>query len=77
MTKATWRGKGLFCSQFHVKYYHQRKSKQELKQSSNMEAGANAEAMEDARGWPAPHDLLSLLSYKMWDHHPRPFYINH
>jgi hypothetical protein len=46
MTKATQGGKGLFHSQFHKTVHHQRKSGQELKQGKNLEAGADAEAME-------------------------------
>ena len=52
-------GKGLFHSGFH----HQKQSGQELKQGGNLEAGADAEAMEGAAYWLAPHSLLSLLSY--------------
>jgi hypothetical protein len=36
---------------------------QELKQGRNLEAGMDAEAMEGAAYWLAPHGLLSLLSY--------------
>jgi hypothetical protein len=43
----------------------------ELRQSRNLEAGADAEAMEDAAYWLAPHGLLSLLSYRTQDHQPR------
>jgi hypothetical protein len=46
MTKATWGGKGLFSSHFHITVHHQRKSGQELKQDRNLEAGADAEALE-------------------------------
>jgi hypothetical protein len=45
--KASWRGKGL-GSNFHITVDHQRKPGQELKQGRNLEAGADAEAME---GW--------------------------
>jgi hypothetical protein len=40
--KVSWGGKGLFSLHFH----HERKSGQKLKQGRNLEAGADAEAME-------------------------------
>ncbi|XP_040593944.1 uncharacterized protein LOC101834311 isoform X8 [Mesocricetus auratus] len=40
---------------------HQRKSGQEVKQGRNLEAGADAEAMEGAACWLAPHGLLSCF----------------
>jgi hypothetical protein len=57
---ATWGTKGLFGLHFHFVYYysiiinviiydvvhHRRKSGQALKQGRNLEAGAEAEAME-------------------------------
>jgi hypothetical protein len=48
----------------------QKKSRQELKQGRNLETGANAEAMEGAAYWLAPHGLLSLLAYRNQDHQP-------
>jgi hypothetical protein len=45
MTKATWTGRALFGLHFHI-ILHQRKSGQELTQGRNLEAGADAEAME-------------------------------
>ena len=45
----------------------QRKSGQELKEGRNLEAGADAEAMEGA----AYIGLLSLLSYRTQGHQPR------
>ena len=50
---------------------HLRKPGQELKQSRNLEAGADAEAWRDAAHWLAPRGLLSLLSYRTQDHQPR------
>jgi hypothetical protein len=44
--------------------------KTELKQARNLEAGADAEAVEGAASWLAPHGLLSLLSYRTQDHQP-------
>ena len=44
------------------------KSGQELKQGWNLEAGADAEAMEGAAYWLAPHGLLNLLSCRTQDH---------
>jgi hypothetical protein len=46
-------------------------SNSELKQSRNLEAGADAEAMEGAAYCLTPHGLLSLLSYRTQDHQPR------
>lgn len=37
-------------------------SLQEVKRSRNLEAGASAEATEDAANWLSPQGLLSLLS---------------
>jgi hypothetical protein len=39
-------GKGLFSLHFHIALHHQRKSGLELTQDRNLEAGADAEAME-------------------------------
>jgi hypothetical protein len=44
---------------------------QELKQGSNLEAEAAAEAMEGYCLLLAPHGLLSLLSHRTQDHKPR------
>ena len=44
--EASWGGKGLFSLCFHIAVHHQRKSGQELTQGRNLEAGADAEAME-------------------------------
>ena len=46
MTKATWEGKGVFPLQFCVTVHHQKWVGQELKQGGNLEAGADAAAME-------------------------------
>ena len=69
--KAHWEGKGLLFLDFHITVHHQKKSEQELKQGSILEAGAHAEAMEDAAYWFACPGLLSLLSYRTQDHHLR------
>ena len=61
-TKATWGGKGLFGLHTHIIVHHQRKLGQELKQSRNLEAGADAEAMEGYCLLACPHGLISLLS---------------
>ena len=45
--EASWGGKGLFSLHFHTAVDHQRKSGLELTQGKNLEAGANAEAMEE------------------------------
>jgi hypothetical protein len=44
--KASWGGKGLFSLHFHIAVHHQRKSGQELTRGRDLEAGADAEAME-------------------------------
>ena len=44
--EANWGGKGLFSLHPHIAVYHQRKSGQELTQGKNLEAGADAEAIE-------------------------------
>ena len=71
MTKATWKGKGLhFCIVVH----HQRRSGQELRQGRNLEAGADAEAMEWGRlllNGLLPPGLLNLFSYRIQVHKPR------
>jgi hypothetical protein len=47
------------------------KSEQELQQGRNLEAWLDAESIEGAAEWLAPHGLLSLLSYRTQDHQPR------
>jgi hypothetical protein len=44
--EASCRGKGLFSLHFHIAIY-QRKTGQKLKQGRNLEAGADAETMEE------------------------------
>jgi hypothetical protein len=58
-SKLVWKG-----LPFHIAVHHQRKSGQELTQGRNLEAGADAEAMEGAAYLFALHGLLSLLSYR-------------
>lgn len=53
---SNWGGKGL-----HFHLHHPRKSVQEFKQGRNLEAGANAEAMERCCSLDCFHCLLSLL----------------
>ena len=60
--------KGLFGFHFHIAVHHQRSQDKDLRQGRNPEARADAEAMEDAAYWLAPHGLLSLLSYRTQDH---------
>jgi hypothetical protein len=69
--KASWRGKGLFSLHFLVAIHHQRKTGQEFTEGSNLEAGADAEAMEGAAYWLASPGLLNLLSYRTQDYQPR------
>jgi hypothetical protein len=45
MTKASWSGKDIFISNFHITVHHQRKSGQDFKHGRHLEAGADAEAM--------------------------------
>jgi hypothetical protein len=56
---------------FHIAVHHQRKSGLELSQARNLEAGADAEAMEGAAYWLASPASLSLLSYRTQDYQPR------
>jgi hypothetical protein len=44
--EASWGGKGLFSLHFRIAVHPQRKSGQELTLGRNLEAGADAEAME-------------------------------
>ena len=44
--EASWGGKGLYGLYFYIAVHHERKSGQELTQGKNLEAGADAEAME-------------------------------
>ena len=60
MTKETWGGEGLFGFHFHITVHRQRKSGQELKQGRNLEAGADAEAMEKGH----------LLACSFWQAQP-------
>ena len=45
--KNNWRVEGLMSLHFHMVVHHHRKPGLELTQESNLEAGADAEAMED------------------------------
>lgn len=47
MNKPTWGGKGLFSLHFHSTVDGQKEAGQKLKQGSNLEGGAGAEAMEE------------------------------
>jgi hypothetical protein len=69
--EASWGGKGLLSLYFHIAVHHQRKSGQELTQGRNLEAGVDAEAMEDAAYWIAFPGLLSLISYRTQDYQPK------
>jgi len=69
--EASWGGKGLFSLHFHIAAHHQRKSGQKLTEGRNLEAGADAEAIEGAAYWLASPGLLSLLSYRTQDYQPR------
>jgi hypothetical protein len=74
----------LFSFHFHIAVHHQRKSRQELTWGRNLEAGADAEAMEgccllDCFPWLAQHAFLRNpeLPAQGWHHtqwaaHPLP-----
>ena len=59
-TKATWRGKSLFC----LTAYHP-----SLREGRNLEVGAEAEPMEEQCLQTGSPGLLSLLSYRTKDCH--------
>jgi hypothetical protein len=61
----------VFALYFHCTVHRLKKSAQEFKQVRNLEAGAATEAMKDAAYWLAHNGLLSFLSYRMQDHHPK------
>ena len=69
--KASWREKDFFGLHLYIAVYRWRKSGQELKQDRDLEAGADAEAMERAAYWLASHGLFSLLSYRTQKQQPR------
>jgi hypothetical protein len=58
MTKSSLRRKAFISA-----YNYRGKSGQALNRTWNLEAGADAEDVEDAAIWLALHGLLSLLSY--------------
>jgi hypothetical protein len=60
--------KGYYGLYFHISVHYGRKLRQELKQGRNLEAGADAEAMEECCLLPCSCDLLSLFSYRTPDH---------
>jgi hypothetical protein len=67
--EASWGGKGLFSLHFHTAVHHQRKSGLELMQSREQEL-----IQRSWRGgayWFVSSALLSLLSYRTQDYHPR------
>jgi hypothetical protein len=69
MTKRTWGEKG---SSLTAPCNNPSKAvRGELKQGRNLEAGADAEAMEGAADWFALHSFHSLLSCRIQDFHPR------
>lgn len=62
--KSIWEGKYLFGLYFEIIAYHLRKSRQDLNQGRNPEAGADEEAMKEATYWLTTHGLLRLTSYR-------------
>jgi len=76
--KATWRGKGLFHSQFHTTHSSLPKAaRARIQASRNLEAGADAEAWRRV----LLMDLLSWFAQPafLWtqDHHPRDSTAHH
>lgn len=68
--KSIWEGKYLFGLYFEIIAYHLRKSRQDLNQGRNPEAGADEEAMKVATYWLTTHGLLRLTSYRTQDPSP-------
>ena len=62
--KASWGEEGLSGSHVHITVHHWRTSGQELTQGRNLEAGADAEILEGAAYWLAPHGLLRLRFHR-------------
>jgi hypothetical protein len=69
--KQVWWGEGALGSHFHVAVYHWRKSGQKLKQGRNLEAGADAEAMEGYCLLACFWWFAQPASYSTHDYQPR------
>ena len=67
--EASWGGKGLFSSHFHIAVHRQRKSGLEPKQVRKQELMQRS--WRDVTYWLASPGLLSLLSYRTQVYHPR------
>jgi hypothetical protein len=67
--EASWGGKCLFSLHFHTAVHHQRKSGLELKQVKKQELMQRP--WRDVTYWLPSPGLLSLLSYRTQDYHPR------
>ena len=65
--KASWEGKVSLDLYFSIAVDQKRKSAQELKQGRVLEAGADADAMEDTAYCLVSHALLSQLFYRTQD----------
>jgi hypothetical protein len=65
MTKSKLGRKGLILPDYSSTLEEVRTP---LKQGWNLQAGADAEAMEGAANWIASHGLFTLLSYRTQDH---------
>lgn len=65
--KSSWEGKYLFEFYFEIIAYHLRKSRQDVNQGKNPEAGADEEAMKEATYWLTTRGLLRLTSYRTQD----------
>jgi len=69
--RANWEGKGLLGLHFQIVVHHRRKSGQELTQDRNLEAGADAEAVEEGCLLACFPWLSQPASYRTQDHQPR------
>lgn len=66
MTEAIWEGKGLFG--LHIVTVTLLREAKSGTQTSNLEAEADTEIMEDAAYRLASHGLFTLFSYRTQDH---------
>ena len=71
MTKKEVGEESLFNLHVHIAVCHRRKSGQKLKRGRNLEARADAEAMEECCLLDCFPGLLNLLSHRTQDHQPR------
>jgi hypothetical protein len=72
--EASWGGKGLLSSHFHIAVHQQRKSGLELKQVRKQELMQRP--WRDVLYWLASPGLLSLLSYRAQDYSSHLFMVS-